>query len=182
MIKRLRAKYTDKELSEIYSKQYTGSDLADHVIRIEKSIEFINDSLDNVNSVADLSCGDGKILNGVLVSQKYYGDFTSGYEFHGPIETTINNLPPVDLFICSETLEHLDDPVAVLKQIRNKTKYLFISTPVGKFDDDNLQHYWAWDFKGIKKNLTDSGFKIIKSEVLELSQSYYYDFQLVYCK
>jgi 2-polyprenyl-3-methyl-5-hydroxy-6-metoxy-1,4-benzoquinol methylase len=34
------------------------------------------------------------------------------------MESTLRDLEPVDLLICSETLEHLDDPDAVLDQAR----------------------------------------------------------------
>jgi 2-polyprenyl-3-methyl-5-hydroxy-6-metoxy-1,4-benzoquinol methylase len=87
----------------------------------------------------------------------------------------------VDLFICSETIEHLDNPSETLKLVRQHTNKLFISTPVDKFDDHNLEHYWAWDFEGISDTLTSAGFVIKEYERLELSQNYY-TFALVYCE
>lgn len=182
MIKRLRPRYSDEELNSIYPQQYDTDMWEDHRIRIKESIRFIKENINNISTGADLSCGDGKILDAIDLKNKYYGDFTGPYEFIGKLEDTVKILNNVDLYICSETLEHLDDPIECLKLVREKTKYLFISTPVNKFDDDNPQHYWAWDFDGIKYILECAGFEIINSEVLELEEKYYYDFQLVYCK
>jgi 2-polyprenyl-3-methyl-5-hydroxy-6-metoxy-1,4-benzoquinol methylase len=88
----------------------------------------------------------------------------------------------VDLFICSETLEHLDDPVEVLKQIRQKTKYLLLSTPHARFDDNNLEHYWAWDKDGIAELLAQADFEPIQFHLLELADDYYYDYQIWVCQ
>jgi len=181
MIKRLRIKYSDKQLKEIYSTPHNSDNWQDHIERIDKSIDFINKNYKDIDSAADLSCGNGKILNSINASKKYYGDFAKGYKYHGPIEKTILEIPQVDLFICSETMEHLDNPIEVLRKIRKKTKNLFISTPCGKFDDDNKEHYWAWDLEGIKEILNKSNFTIEDSDILVMSDRHYYDFALVYC-
>jgi hypothetical protein len=91
----------------------------------------------------------------------YLGDYAPGYTYHGPIERTIDAIPPVDLFLCCETLEHLDEPEAVLKAIRYKTNKLLISTPICTFIDDNPEHYWAWDQEAVVGMLRYAGFEPI---------------------
>ena len=112
---------------------------------------------------------------------KYFGDYAPGYEITGHIDDTIKEIPKVDLFICSETLEHLDDPDATLKAIRAKTKYLFISTPNGEDNDGNPEHYWGWDNEDIKEMLVNAGFEPEVYYLLELKE-YLYDFQMWICK
>jgi hypothetical protein len=181
MIKRLRDKYTDEQLKNIYSKPHEHHHWLDHVIRVNRTIEVAK-QIEDVSSVADLSAGDAAIINSLDAEHKYIGDYAPKYEFEGPIEKTINEIPSVDLFICSETLEHVDDPAYVLKLIRSKTKNLVLTTPEGKFDDTNPEHYWAWDNEGIKKLLVSAGFNPIRYDKLNLSEKYYYDYQIWVCE
>lgn len=181
MIKRLQPAHSDEALKEIYSVPHNSDRWSDHIERVNRSIDFIKENCGDISSAADLSCGNGKILKAMDCDVKYFGDFAPGYPLTGPIDKTISNLDIVDLFICSETIEHLDNPIETLKLIRQHTKKLFISTPVDKFDDDNLEHYWSWDFDGISETLISAGFVIKKYERLELINNYYI-FALVYCE
>lgn len=181
MIKRLRPAHSEEALKQIYATPHDSDRWSDHVERVNRSIDFIKENCGVIYSAADLSCGNGKILTAMNCEIKHYGDFAPGYALTGPIDETINDIGFVDLFICSETIEHLDDPVKTLKLIRQHTKNLFISTPVDKFDDDNLEHYWAWDFEGINETLSSAGFVVKAYERLDLSHNYY-TFALVYCE
>lgn len=181
MIKRLRPRHSEEDLKQIYSVPHNSDRWSDHIERVNRSIQFVNENIGEIKSAADLSCGNGKILTALDCEVKYYGDFAPGYALTGPIDETIDDIGNVDLFICSETMEHLDDPVSTLSLVREHTKNLFISTPVDKFDDDNLEHYWAWDYDGINEVLTSAGFVIKKYERLDLSYNYY-TFGLAYCE
>lgn len=181
MIKRLRPKHSDVELAEIYATPHQHNAWQDHIIRVNRTLEIAK-SIQGIKSAADLSAGDAFIINGLELEETYIGDFATKYEFTGAIEKTIEQIPYVDLYICSETLEHLDDPISVLKQIRIKTKYLLLSTPHAKFDDVNLEHYWAWDKDGIEELLIEADFEIVSFELLELEEDYYYDYQIWVCK
>jgi hypothetical protein len=120
-----------------------------------------------VTSIADLSCGNAYTVNRLIelgAVQRpafvWLGDTARGYPLHGPIEETLDLIPVVDLYVCGETIEHLDDPGAVLKQIRAKTRLLALSTPVENWDDTNAQHYWSWDVPDVAELLTSAGFTI----------------------
>ena len=179
MIKRLREKYTDEELKKIYDAPHVSSKWEDHNIRVDRTIEFAKKNFPNASTAADLSAGDARIINALALKETYIGDYAPGYQFTGPIENSISEIPVVDLFIISETIEHLDDPGHVLSLIRGKTKGLVLSTPVNKFDDNNPEHYWAWDYEGIESLLVEAGFTIIDSDVIALGEKFYYDFQLM---
>ena len=181
MITRLRPKWSDAELAKIYTTPHEHHHWQDHVIRVNKTLEIAK-TIDGVKSAADLSAGDAFIINGLELDKTYIGDFAPKYEFTGAIDKTIEQIPDVDLFICSETLEHLDNPVDVLKQIRAKTKYLLLTTPHAKWDDVNQEHYWAWDKDGVAELLAKAGFETVSFELLELADQYYYDYQIWVCK
>jgi ABC-type transport system substrate-binding protein len=180
MITRLRPKHSDQKLSEIYAIPHQHAAWQDHVIRVKRTLEIAK-TID-ATSAADLSAGDSFIINGLDLNETYIGDFAPKYEFTGAIEETIEQIPNVDLYICSETLEHLDDPISVLKQIRAKTKFLLLTTPHAKFNDVNEEHYWAWDQEGIAELLAEAGFETVSFELLELADDFYYDYQIWVCK
>lgn len=159
MIKRLRPAYTEEELNELYAVPHDHSIFPDHVLRVQDTVSLALELIDSTCLyAADLSCGDAYILDQLPIHVKIYGDYAPRYDFVGPIDTTIKQIPSVDLFICCETLEHLDDPMATLKAIREKTRKLIVSTPLGEFDDGNPEHYWGWDKDGMRKLLLKSGF------------------------
>lgn len=132
----------------------------DHVRRIDVTSGVISDICCEyeIHTAADLSCGDGHWRETFPTLLWRMGDFAPGYEFTGPIEETIEELDPVDLFICCETLEHLDRPDDVLKQIRAKAKFLVLSTPNSTQWDENPEHYWAWDKEAVMGMLGEAGW------------------------
>jgi hypothetical protein len=117
--------------------------------------------LGGVAAAADLSCGNGAILDGIGAARSYKGDYAPGHAITGPLEQTLDELPNVDLYVCSETLEHLDEPDAVLVRIRSKASLLLLSTPVGAWGDSNPEHYWAWSRADVEEMLTAAGFKTV---------------------
>ena len=157
MRNRLRPKYSESELAEIYQVPHQHNRWEDHILRVKMTIALASYFTD-VKSVADLSAGDAMIINSIQAERKYIGDFASSYEFVGPIEKTIHEIPDVDLFICSETIEHLDNPDEVLAMIGKKTKHLILSTPDGEIDNGNPEHYWGWDNEGVREMLLAAGF------------------------
>src|SRR5678816_2585915 len=127
MINRLRPKYSDDELAQLYQTPHEHSKFPDHVLRVGETIKLGERLLDQWDEVgADLSCGDGAILEALQLRVKIFGDFAEGsYDFCGPLDETIEKIPFVDVFVLCETIEHLDDPIGILKKIRNKTCLLY---------------------------------------------------------
>lgn len=100
----------------------------------------------NYNSLIDLGCGEGFLLqsNSDIVSGKEcyamdldpeeLKDAERNIPFCHLFEASIYNVPKddefVDLVICTEVLEHLEDPEKALKEIhRLGSKYAILSVP-----------------------------------------------------
>ena len=179
VIKRLRKKYSDEELKEIYAHPHDANNWHDHLIRVSTTQALVKwISLDeDIKSIADLSCGNAAIAKSVSGVELHLGDYAPGYQYTGPIEETINQIPHVDLFILSETLEHLDDPKGVLRDIRKKTTKIVLSTPDDAKDDPNPEHYWSWNYEDVKDMLVGAGFEPFVLNRLQL-EDYLYDYQI----
>lgn len=188
-MKRLRPTPSDEELRELYTRPHDSTYFKDHRARITATIavgEFMLEYRDPWSpQIADLSCGDAKIateLNRVHNSHRLLlGDIAPGYEFHGKIEDTIHQINPVSMFVLSETLEHVNDPVRVLLDIREKTDMLLLSTPIDEPEDSsNVQHLWSWTTDDIENLLRLTGFNPVVKNFLYLPT--YYDFQIWGCR
>jgi len=176
--RRLRPAYTPEQLAGIYATPHDSDRWEDHRERVRLTIQAVGDLVGVVDSAADLSCGNGKILAGILAGRKVYGDYAPGYPITGPIEDTLPDLDPVDLLIMSETLEHLDDPDAVLRVARQKCGVMVLSTPTNEWDrhkDENAEHYWSWGLDDLAGMLLEAGFTDLTLRYLPLG---YYDYQL----
>ena len=165
--KRLRPAYSFAELQNLYAGPYhTG--LAAQRLRIETTTAVAKWMSWGIRSVADLSCGANEIVSALDVHQKYVGDFAPGYVIQGPIEETIDQIPQVDLFILSETLEHLDYPDELLRKLRGKASRLLLTTPIDEgrhAESFNPEHYWGWDQEAIEVMLQEAGFEEVVMRV-----------------
>ena len=158
---RLRPAHDSAALARIYAKPHNHTAWHDHKLRVALTAQFAHQLTGKVDTGADLSCGDGTILSSLDVGTRYFGDFAPGYPLTGPIDETIELIPAVDLFVCCETIEHLDDPDLTLKAIRGKAKALVLSTPVDAWQDHNPEHYWAFSRQGVEDMLTAAGFTVV---------------------
>lgn len=136
----------------------------DHVLRVQTTLAAARWLAGGMlHRAADLSCGDGWLLRQIDAIERHFGDAATTVPgwLRGPIESTIDYIPKVDLFLLCETLEHLDDPPATLRAVRAKTDRLVLSTPLDAWQDDNPQHLWAWDRQGVEELLAQAGFKLV---------------------
>jgi hypothetical protein len=158
---RLRPAHTAEQLAELYAAPHEHRQFPDHRLRVAVTAQVGKWLLEQSGgrSAADLSCGDGMILRSLGASVLQFGDLAAGYQYTGPIENTIHRIDPVDLFVCCETIEHLDEPGAVLAAIRAKAGNLLLSTPVNAWDDYNPEHYWAWSRGDVEEMAAEAGFR-----------------------
>jgi hypothetical protein len=176
---RLRPAYTPEQLKDVYPVPHNHwmfgrghTERVDAMIRLGQNITTSGALVQEVRSIADLSCGDAHVARAINESlggkaKLYLGDIAPGYEFHGPIEETIEQIPIVDMFTCGETLEHLDDPETVLRQIRTKALLLIVSTPTDNWGDTNAEHYWSWSEDDVEQLMTDVGFEVVLKDVVD---------------
>lgn len=162
---RVRPPLSDQELADLYE----GNDWSLFVQeeRDTATVELgCTLAPSEVTSIADLSAGGAQITP--MIAKHYgvtpvLGDFGKRYRYPitGRIEETIETINPVDLFVCSETIEHLEDPDPVLVQIREKTKWLLLTTPV--WEEPYLVshgHLWTWRAEDVDEMLFASGFTL----------------------
>lgn len=163
-IRRLRPAYPDDELGRVYPEQYNHTRWPDHIQRVQATLDFIHAMTVSGQRriVADLSCGDAEIAKRIEGTKLLLlGDYVANdaYPYHGGIEHTIDLLGYVDLFVLSETLEHIDNPRALLTAIRKHASYLVLTTPMDEQDDGNPEHYWGWDDDGVRELLQGTGWR-----------------------
>lgn len=168
-VKRLRPMPTAEQMAAMYPAPH------DHRIygrghheRVEATVALAVQQIADADrqSVADLSCGNGDIACRIVVppGDLHLGDFAvlpgelPGTKYHGPLEETLDLIPLVDVYVCSETIEHLDDPFGVLLKINEKAERLVLSTPLECWHDANGEHLWAWDRDGVEQLLVSAGW------------------------
>lgn len=181
MRRQLRPFYAAEQLAQVYARPYDHTRWADHVERVAKTVQALDAFAAQTDSrtVADLSCGDGAIVGQSRHpwAERNLDDFTRG----GPIETTIEALPPVDMFVCSETLEHIEDPDKLLAKIRAKARYLLLTTPHGEDHDRNPEHYWGWNADDVRQMLEGAGWTACTVELFTPTSIAFYTFQIWRC-
>lgn len=187
-MKQLRPFYSDEEESALYVQPYSALRWQAHRERVNFTASLLESLAADTGgrTVADLSCGDGAVIEAaraVRWERIYLGDVVArpGLDIVGPIEETIELCPPSDIFVCSETIEHLRNPLHALKRIRLKTcKALLLSTPWAEDDDENPEHYWGFDVQDISKMLWDAGFHEARCDVELFTPRVddYYTFQI----
>lgn len=184
---RLRDYPDNAELASMYATAHDYRQWQDHYLRADITVAVGNHMVmrHGLRTAADLSCGNGLILEAIKgMATKTYGDigtldFPEPGSLRGPIEETIHQIAPVDLFVLSETLEHVRDPITVLKLIREKAKHLLLSTPDGELEPvGNPQHVWGWDQVGIGNLLESTGWVDYVMTVVKLRPFFVYDYQV----
>lgn len=165
MIQRLRGAHPPEALARMYAEPHDHRRWGrGHGERVDEMIRL--GSKRSWGLVADLSCGNGAVATKVTTGRVILGDIAPRYPIHGPIEQTLKALPPVDLFVLGETLEHLDRPGEVLGLIAQKSGSLLLSTPINAWGDSNNEHYWAWDKPGVEGLAGSAGWEVAEySEV-----------------
>jgi hypothetical protein len=131
----------------MYAAPHDGS-CGIHQERIGRTIALGNKWFGPQRQVTDLSCGaEAQIPRGLDATRIQLGDLAPGFDVTGPLHETITQVEPGGLFVLSETLEHLEDPVATLGIIRECFERLLLSTPWVTEDeqDANPEHVWAMD-------------------------------------
>ena len=140
-------------------------------------------------SVIDIGCGVGTKLS--LLHRHFPTLDYVGIDQHNPIDyckanykfgtwyaDDFNNPDPAlgkltaDLVICSDVIEHLEEPNILLRYLKSKAapnSYILLSTPErdilqGKncTDCPNKHHVREWNFQELNNYLTHNGFTILE--------------------
>lgn len=183
MRRQLRAFHSEQERAALYASRYQHGQWEEHRHRVRHTAALLREM--NPQSVADLSCGDGAVVvQAQLTCPAYLGDVTPGWPVTGPIEETIWGCPPVDVFVCSETLEHVEDPEGLLHAIWKRSRRLLLTTPNEETaDKGNPEHYWGWGINDLAVMIGDAGWTQAVSELyVPPVMVPYYSYQVWWCE
>ncbi len=177
----------------MYATPHQHEQWADHVARVDKTVEAGKKLISDIHGwmyAVDLSCGDASILKRLQAWHEgrfedaemrvKLGDFAPGYAMCGPIEETLDLVSDIDLFVLSETLEHLDNPDDILERLRYRARRLLLSTPKCSWPDPNPEHLWAWDDEAVQDMLVTAGW-----DPVDYTESYTglgYTYQIWSCR
>lgn len=75
------------------------------------------------------------------------------------------------LIVCTEMLEHLEDPHALLRWLSQRCSTIVASSPHSETADRHEHnHAWAWDHDGYRALFEDNGFSVTRQTDVEWSQ------------
>jgi hypothetical protein len=126
-----------------------------------------------VGSIADMSAGDGRIPRSLAAYsgiEPLLGEYTDkyGYPYVGTLQETVPQLPVVDLYVCTNTVEHLNYPDTDLRLIRQHCRNLLLACPIDEQDAEG-QHLWYFTRRGVEDMFEAAGFQ--RSAYCELDES-----------
>jgi hypothetical protein len=179
----LRPFYTPEQRAVLYGSTYRHEKWEDHRHRVAHTAGVLAGM--EPASVADLSCGDGAVVaQAKLTCRVVLGDITPGWDVAGPVEETIALIKPVDVFVCSETLEHVQDPDGLLRAIRAVAKRLLLTTPDGETGSENPEHYWGWNRDDLAPMMEAAGWapEVPAEQYVPPVPNPYYAFQVWRCR
>ncbi len=134
-------------------------------------MDYLKPLIPKEGKILDIGCGMGRLLDevGKFTSAKLYGidiswnAITEANKRYPKIDFKVADTEYLtgdyDLIINSQTLEHVDNPVTIINNMKECGKRLFITVPYPKSSLDNgvHLHYWRFetkDFESILKNPT----------------------------
>ncbi len=131
-------------------------------------------------SVLDVGCGRGSLLE--EIGQRFDGVHLNGVDLSNSAVSLARRILPAgnfhrvnvaeqpledifDLVLCSEVLEHIDDDVAALRNIRSMTgRYLVVSTIQGKMRsfEKHVGHVRNYRRGELVNKINSTGFRVQK--------------------
>lgn len=179
-MRKLRRFYDEVTLRKIYAERYNSSQWHEHMRRVAFTRSIIQQLISEhgLTTMADLSCGDTEVTRTLTgLTHRHLRDFTDyGEDILSLLSGVMNS---VDLFVCTETIEHLEAPWTVIERIREKAKWLVLSCPNDErsVGEGNWEHYWSFTQNDVLDILTQAGFTETKYHGL-WEPGWAYDYQI----
>ncbi len=159
--------------------------------RIREQVEWLDQHFPDMNSLMDIGCGSGDLLSALPDQMALYGidvdehtlnkaaQHLPGVSFSACDFDGLKSLPQVDVITLFHVLEHIADPVAFLKclrQLSKKSVSLVIEVPVvdratAEQDRDivgffTIQHLTHFSQCSLENMLTLCGWQLVYSEAV----------------
>ena len=171
----------------------------DHMLRVSVTASLL--SWLRPVTVMDPACGDASVVRAAhgmrSINAAFLSDISKpnfyrvGVEFRPElpaelrvdclsIEDALRDPGVFDAVVLTEILEHVEDPVAILKMARERATWVVASSPLYLDDsilDPNPEHLWQFDAVGYEEMLTEAGWTPSVFMPVHLSE-YVYDFQI----
>lgn len=185
-----------------YQVQRSNFSWADHVLRVQVTGALI--SWFCPDTILDPACGDASIVMSAHrarpIAAARFADISKpncdfvesvdASEYLPPqysvacqtIEQTLSEDRIYDLVVLTEILEHVEDPVHLLRLARARATNVVASSPLmveGGHIDDNPEHLWQFDAAGYSEMLQEAGWNPITFIPVTLTPpQFIYDFQI----
>jgi predicted TPR repeat methyltransferase len=130
---------------------------------------------EGIKTITDLGCGDGGLIEAAYSPEERFRGIDMAEANINYAQNRFKDLNNVtiemrdftkmkgirsDLIICCETLEHLIDPLKLLRTI--DCRFLITSVPMNETEDRHSEHHiWAWNEAEFRESLKGCGYDII---------------------
>jgi|SRR5215203_240560 SAM-dependent methyltransferase len=151
--------------------------------------EFVKDIINNdpsVQTVSDLCCGDGGLLQHLNSFFAEKAITAYGYEYspdavrHANYVRNVNvvfadvandDIEIGDVAILTECLEHFHKPHEMVEKVAEQAKYIVISSPNGEVPEAHYElHTWGWSWPAYENLITQAGFEVFKHQESSIFQ------------
>lgn len=161
-----------------------------HRQRMDVVAALASDACDTFGfaSIVDLGAGDGGMLSLLAVCgvpQWGYDLMQTNVDFARVsrgmdvryLDFVDEPIDWADLVICTEVLEHLEDPHTLVKRIGENAQGIIASSPGAETaESHDACHAWVWDMEGYAEMITGAGFNVVEHIAVQGD----YDFQVLF--
>jgi len=173
----------------------------DHILRVQMTGAMI--AWFTPDTIMDPACGDGTIVAAAHrmrpIAGAYLNDISRPNFYHFgttmkpwlpedlrcscvPIEEALLRDDFYDVVVLTEILEHVEDPVNLLRLARQRAHRLVASSPLFVNEhliDRNPEHLWQFDATGYEEMLKEGGWDPVTFVPISFTEpAYEYTFQL----
>jgi len=167
LIERLRPNPTADELAELYAHHNDADRWAEHRLRVRLTVDLARSRFPNPGLVVDPAAGNRvaafQIATNVAAGGLVTGDLAPDAPVTHPGTPALELLAELDgqdadVVILGEILEHVDDPLELLRAARRAGTGLVLSTPLAEPAGINPEHVWRWDADAVRGMLDLAGW------------------------
>jgi len=151
--------------------------------RLILAAEFVKELVEQnpeIQTVTDVCCGDGGLLEYLRPFLDERGIKTYGYEFQpSNIKDGVNkrgvdvryadvaneDIELGELTIMTECLEHFHKPHEMVQKVAEQSKFIVISGPNGEVPEAHYElHTWGWSWPAYEKLIEQAGYSVLRHE------------------